>query len=424
MKHTLKKLSDTQVEITVTASAEDLHEAKEVALKRLARELKVPGFRKGKVPANVAEKNLDPNVLGSETLQHAVNTTLEEVISVENVRVLDRPSINVTKFVPFTELEYEAKIDVLPEVKLGNYKKLKAKRTVAPVKDSDVNEVIDRVKQSLAEKKDVTRAAKLGDEVTIDFTGKKDGKAFDGGTAKDYELTLGSNSFIPGFEDALVGMKPGDSKDVPLTFPKDYQAENLKGQKVVFEVKLHKISEVSLPELTDELAKKVGPFKSVKDLTDDIRRELASQNEREANNMYQDELVKELVKASKIPVPQILVDDQMRSMLQDAKQNLMYRGQTPDEYMKQKGYADEAEWQEKELKDMAAKRVQAGLALAELAKVEDVEVSKDELEARLSEMAQQYPNAKEQLETPEVRADIVNRLVTEKTIEKLVDLNA
>ena len=423
MKHTLKKLSDTQVLVSVTASEQDLLDAKATALKHLSREIKIPGFRKGKVPAHVAEKHLDSNMLGMEVTEHAVNTTLTEVVTVENIRVLDQPKIELKKFVPYTELEFDATIDIIPAVKLGNYKKLKVKKSVKNVEQSDVDEVLERVKQNFAEKKEVTRAAELTDEVTIDFVGKKDGEAFDGGTSEDYALVLGSNSFIPGFEEAIVGHKAGDTFDVPLIFPKDYHAENLKGQKVVFEVTIKKVNEVTSPEMTDELAKKVGPFESVKDLTDDIRRELASQNERVADNEYKDALIEALIKSSHVPVPDILVDDQMKSVEQDAKQNLMYRGMTPDEYIAQKGYADEAEWYEKEFKDVATKRVQAGLVLAELSKVENIEVTKEELDARHAEMLAQYPNMKEQLDTPEARGDIVNRLVTEKTLNRLVELN-
>lgn len=424
MKHTLKTVSDTQVLVSVTASEQDLADAKAVALKHLAREIKVPGFRKGKVPANVAEKHLDPNTLGMEVTEHAINTTLNEVITVEGIRVLDQPKIELKKFVPYTELEFDATIEVIPEVKLGNYKKLKVKKSVKKVEQADVDEIIGRVKQNFAEKKEVKREAKLTDEVTIDFVGKKDGVAFDGGTSEDYALVLGSKSFIPGFEDAIVGHKAGEKKfDVPLTFPKDYHSEELKGARVVFEVTLKKVTEVSTPELTDELAKKVGPFETVKDLTDDIRRELADQNHRVADNEYKDALVEALVKSSHIPVPEVLVEDQMKSVEQDAKQNLMYRGMTAEDYMAAKGYKDEDEWREKEFKDVATKRVQAGLALAELSKLENIEVTKEELDARHDEMLGQYPNMKEQLDTPEARADLVNRIVTEKTLARLVDLN-
>lgn len=424
MKHTLKKLSETQLEITVLASSEDVHTAKVSALSRLARELKVPGFRKGKVPANVAEKHLDQNVLGNETIQFVIQKTLTEVVQVENLRVLDQPKIELKKFIPFDELEFTAVIDVIPEITLGNYTKLKVKRTVKKVEQSDVDDVLERVKQNFAEKKDVKRAAKLSDEVTIDFVGKKNNVAFDGGTSEDYQLVLGSNSFIPGFEDAVVGMKPGDKKSIPLTFPKDYHAKDLKGAKVEFDVTLKTVSEVTTPELTDEVAGKVGPFATVKELTEDIRRELTSQAEREADSVYKDDLVNALVKVSRVPVPDVLVEDQLKSIERDAKQNLMYRGQTPDEYMEQQGYADEAAWRDAEFRPTAIERVKAGLVLAELSKREHVEATKEELDARLAEMLQQYPTMKDQLDTPESRADLVNRLVTEKTLERLVELNA
>ena len=424
MKHTLKKLSDTQVEITIAVSAEDMADAKEKALKHLSRDLKAPGFRKGKVPANVAEKHLDPNLLSNEVMQHAVNQTLTETMAVENLRVLDQPNISITKFVPYTDMEFRAVVEIIPEVKLGNYKKLKVKRVVKKVEKSDVDEVVERIRQSLAEKNEVKRAAAMGDEVTIDFVGKKDGEAFDGGTSKDYSLALGSKSFIPGFEEAIVGHKPGDKFDVPLTFPKDYHAESLKGAKVVFEVTLKKVAEVKLPELTDELAKKVGPVDNVKDMLEDIKSELMLQNERQADDRYKDDLIQALVKVSKVPVPEILLTDQTRSIAQDFKQNLMYRGLTPDDYMKQMGYADEAEWQEKEFNELAEKRVKAGLVLAELSKEENVEVTKEELDARQAQMLEQYPSMKEQLNTPESRADLVNRLVTEKTLDRLVQLNS
>lgn len=424
MKHTLSKLTDTSVKVVVTASAEDLAEAKSKALAHLAKNVTAPGFRKGKVPMNVAEKHLDPNVLADEVVQHTVNTTLNEVIAVEDLRVLDQPKIELTKFVPFTDMEFSAELSIVPAIQLGNYKKLKAKKSVKKVEQSDIDEVLTRVKQNFAEKEEVKRAAKLTDEVTIDFIGKKDGEAFDGGTSTDYTLVLGSKTFIPGFEEAIVGHKTGDVFDVPLTFPKDYHAENLKGQKVVFEVTLKKITEVKTPELTDEIAKKVGPFETVKALTDDIRRELTDQNERHADNDYRDSLVKELVKLTDVPVPEILVKDQLESLERDATNNLMYRGQTLEQYLEQQGFKDADEWRDKELKDTAVERVKAGLVLAELSKVESISVTKEELDNKQAEMLEQYPNMKEQLDTPEARGDLVNRLVTEKTLDRLVALNS
>lgn len=424
MKHTLKKLSDTQVQVTATASAEDLKDAKATALKYIARDIKVAGFRKGKVPAHVAEKHADPNVLANDTAEYAVNAVLNEVITVEDIRVLDQPKIEIKKYVPYDELEFESVIDVLPQITLGNYKKLGVTRSVKKVEKKDVDEVVERLRTNSSEKKTVKRAAKDGDVVVIDFVGKKDGEAFDGGTAKDYDLTLGSGSFIPGFEKAIEGHTAGESFEVPLTFPKDYHAKTLAGQPVVFDVTLHKVTEVTLPTVDDAFAAKIGPFKTKQELLDDIKRELSAQNERQANDAYKDELIGALVKLSKVPVPELLVEDQLRSIEQDATQNLMYQGMTPEQYIEQRGYKDKAEWVEKELKEAAVRRVQSGLVLAELSKAEQVEVTKEELESRFAEMLSQYQNMKDQLDTPEARRDLANRVLTEKTLERLVALNS
>ncbi len=426
MKYTAKKLSDTRAKITVTLDESELKSAKTLALKHLAPQVKVPGFRKGKVPANLVEKNVDPTALANEVVEHAINHAINEIAEQEDYRILDRPDVDLKDFKPYESLSFEAEMELLPEVKLGDYKKLKAKREAVTVNAADIDEVIGRVQQQFAEKKAVERAAKESDEVVIDFVGKKDGEVFDGGTSSDYTLTLGSHTFIPGFEEAIVGHKAGDKFDVPLTFPKDYHAEHLKGAKVVFEVTLKTVNEVVLPEVDDELAQKAGGFKTAQELTDDIRREITAQKEKTADDNYKDALVEALVSVSKVPVPQLLVDDQVKSIERDALQNLMYRGQTSEQYIASQGYKDHDEWREKEFKVAAERRVQAGLALAELSKVEDIQVGQDELNARHAIMLEQYKNNPEvvkQLDTPESRRDLANRLLTEKTVDRLIELN-
>ena len=323
-------------------------------------------------------------------------------------------------------IEFEAEIELLPEVTLGDYKKLKVKKESVELKPEEIDDVMARLRQQFAEKKEVKRAAQDGDEVIIDFVGKKDGEAFDGGTSSDYALTLGSGTFIPGFEEAIVGHKTGESFDVPLTFPKDYHAEHLKGAKVVFETKLNTINEVVLPKVDDDLAKKAGGFKTLTELNDDIKRELTSQKEKSVDDNYKDALVEALVSVSKVPVPQLLVDDQVQSIERDALQNLMYRGMTAEQYIASQGYKDQDEWREKEFKVAAERRVQAGLALAELSKAEDIQVGQDELATRHNMMLEQYKNNPEvvkQLDTPESRRDLANRLLTEKTVDRLIELN-
>ncbi|MGH7196540.1 MAG: trigger factor [Candidatus Saccharimonadales bacterium] len=425
MTYSVKKISSSQVLVTVTVSADDLTSVKQKTLHRLAKDMKVAGFRPGKVPANVAEKNLDANVLNAELLEDAVNLFTIDAFEKEKLTPLDRPKVDIKKFVPGQELEYTAEVEIIPDIKLGDYKKLKAKKEKAEVADSDVQEVIDRMRQGMATKNDVDRAAKDGDEVVIDFVGTdQDGKEVAGATGKDYPLALGSNTFIPGFEEGLVGKKAGDKFALPLTFPKDYQHKPLAGAKVNFAVTVNAVKEVALPELNDEFAAKTGPFKTVDEFKADIRRELIDQKEREAVDKLKDSLVEQLVKASDVPTPEVLVTDQVAAIERDFVQNLMYRGMTLEQYLEQQGTTKE-QWRNKELREQAIRRVQVGLALAELSKAERIEVSIDDLNARMQELLNYYndPSMREQLDTPEARRDLANRLLTEKTVDRLVELN-
>ena len=427
MKTTVKKLSDTKVCLTITLGADELNTAEQVALTKMARDLKVPGFRKGKVPVSVAAKHVNPMVLQEQVLDNALSKAVAEAFMNEKLQVLERPSVEVKKFVPNQEVEFTAEATVVPPVKLGDYKKLKAKPQAVKVETKDVDEIIERMQQNFVDKTEVKRAAKDGDEVIIDFIGKKDGVAFDGGSAKDFALKLGGGQFIPGFEEGVVGHKAGETFDLDLEFPKDYHAENLAGAKVVFSVTLHKVNELKLPELNDEFAAKCGPFTDVKELKADIKREITAQKEREAKEKLKDELVAELADSSKVALPELLIDDQMRSIEQDLMQNLSYRGLTMDSYLKAQGFKDKADWQKKEARPAAEKRVKAGLVLAELSKELGVEVSREELDRQISTFKQQYgKDAKlaARFDDPNVHRDIANRMITDKTIDKLVELNS
>lgn len=424
MKHTLKNTSDTQVHVSVELDKSDLAVAKRAAVQKLSESIKIPGFRKGKVPANVAEKHLDPLALANTTTENAMNIALNDIAMSEELRILDRPDVDLKDFKPYDSLVFEATIAIVPEITLGDYKKLSFEKEPVNVTDTEVDEVVERMRAQLSEKSSVDRDASSGDEVTIDFVGKQQGEPFEGGTAEGYDLVLGSNSFIPGFEDKIIGHKKGETFEVSLKFPDDYHADHLKGADVVFNVTLHDIKEVVLPEVNDEFAVKVGPFKTVEGMREDIRVQLIEQKEKEIEDKIKDDLVGKLVEVSNVPVPQVLVDDQIKQIEQDAMQNLMYRGMSPDQYIKQMGYKDHEEWHEKEFKVAAERRVQAGLALAELSKVEKIDVTKEELDTRLGQMLEQYPTMKDQLDTSEARRDIANRLITEKTVNRLIELNS
>ncbi len=424
MKTTVKNLSDTKVELTITLGAKELQDAEQVALTKLAKNMKVPGFRAGKVPVSVAMKHVDPNALGQQTLDDALSKAVSEAFVSEKIQALDRPAVEVKKFVPGKELEFTAESEILPKVTLGDYKKLSVKKPKVTVAAKDVDEIIERIQQGFAERKTVERAAKDGDETILDFVGKKDDVAFDGGTGNDYTLKLGSKQFIPGFEEAIVGKKAGETFDIDLKFPKEYHVKDLAGAPVVFTTTLKEVKEVVLPELNDELAAKAGPFTSADELKADIKREITTQKEREAESALKDELVTKLVEASTVPVPEILVEDQVKSIEQDMIQNLGYQGMTLDMYLESKDFKDREDWIAKEVKPAAENRVRAGLVLAELSKVEKVTATDEELAEKINEYQAQFGQKSGQdFTAPEVQRDIANRLLTDKTIDLLLELN-
>jgi len=426
METTLKYLSDTKVTLTITVGALELGEAEQVALVKLSKTTKVPGFRAGKVPASIAAKHVNPAALQEQVMDDAISRAVAEAFVREQLQPLDRPSVEVKKFVPSEILEFTAEVEVLPKVELGDYKKLSAKQEKVVITDDEINETLERMRAGQATKKEVTRKAKEGDETVIDFVGKKDDIAFDGGTATDYTLKLGSNQFIPGFEEGIVGHKIDETFDIDLSFPDDYHSAELAGTKVTFTVTLKKILESELPEVNDEFAKQAGPFKNLKELKDDIKHELTKQKERETGEKFKDALITELVEKSKVPVPGILVDDQMRSIERDFEQNLLYQGLSIDSYLQMNGHKDVESWREAEVRPTALKRVQAGLVLAELTNAEKVTATDAEVDEHVEVHKQQYqnnPEALKQFETPEVRRDIANHFVTEKTIQVLIELN-
>lgn len=427
MQTTVNHLSETSVKVTIILGKDELASAEQVALVRLQKTTKVPGFREGKTPLAMVAKHVNPQTLQESILDTAISRAVAESFVSEDIQAIDRPAVEVVKYIPSDVLEFTAEATILPKVQLGDYKKLKAKREEVSVAKSDVDEIIERIQQGFAEKVDVDRKAQEGDEVIIDFLGKKDGVAFDGGAASDHTLKLGAGQFIPGFEEGIVGHKAGEKIDLSLKFPEDYHAAELAGADVVFEVTIKKVQESVLPELTDELAKKAGPFETVKQLRDDIEREIKANKEREAGEKLKDALIAELIEKSKVIAPEPLVADQMRSIEQDFAQNLLYRGLTLESYVRTTEYKDEDDWREKEVKPNAERRVKASLVLNQLSKDENITLTDADIDEHVEVHKKQYannPEALKQFEGEEVRRDIANHYVMEKAIERLVELNA
>jgi trigger factor len=421
MQITRKNLSPTNVKLTVVAGQDQLDTIKQEVLTKLQRDVKLPGFREGKAPLSMVEKNVDQNLLQSEFLEHAVNHIYGDALAEGNLRPVAQPEVNITKYVPFTTLEFEVEIEVFGEVKLPDYRKIKLAKKPVTISAKDVDGVIANLKTRAADKESVTRAAKDGDEVILDFFGTdaKTEEPINGADGKDYPLILGSNTFIPGFEPNLIGLKPGQEKTFVLEFPKDYGVSALQSRKVSFKVAIKQVQKIIEPKLDDAFAAKVGPFKTMAELRADIKKQLESEKQHQAQREYENELVQKIAEKATVAVPKAIVDEELDRQEADERQNLMYRGQTWQEHLKEEGVTEE-EHREKKRPD-AELRVKAGLVLSEIAEKEGITLSPDELEIRLQIMKGQYqdPAMQAELEKPEAKRDIASRLLTEKTLAKL-----
>lgn len=423
MKFTTNK-KKTSVEFEVEFSSSDFEPARIKALSRLARDVKIPGFRNGKAPANVVEQHVDPNQLAMQTLDILVREAIPKVYGEAKLQPISAPNVDIKKFVPGEMAEVTISSDIMPDVKLADYKNLKVKYNEPKVEAKDVDDVLARIAENFAESKAVKRAAKLGDEVIIDFVGKKDDVAFDGGSAKDFKLKLGSGQFIPGFEDGVVGHEVGDKFDLKLKFPKEYHSAELAGADTVFEVLLKQVNELTTPKLDDELAKKTGAFATIKELKEDIKKNLEAQNNQRADEAYKDALLEALVNGSKTEAPKALVEEQANVIREDMLRNFKARGTNLEEYLKHAKLTED-EWK-KQATEAAERRVISHIVVAKLGEELDIKVSDKEVEKQVAELQAVYKkdsNALRELQTPEAVASIRNRMRINKTMDKLAELN-
>ena len=416
-----EQISPTNVKLTIVGDEAQLQATRQAVVQALSRNVKVPGFRPGKAPTAMVEKNIDQSVLQSEFLDQAVNQLYVEAIQQENIRPVAQPNIALTKFVPYSTLEFTAEVEVVGDIKLADYKKVKVARLPVEVTAKDVNEVLENLRQRSAQKVKVERAAKKGDEVVIDFNGvdAETHQPISGADGKDYPLVLGSGTFIPGFEDELVGAKPGALTTFTLAFPKDYGAKSLQNKKVTFSVTVKTIQELKLPKLDDAFAATLGQFKSLSDLKTDIKKQLTAERQQESDRAYDNELLEAIARKSDVAIPAALVEEEIDRIEEDERRNLVYRGQTWEEHLAEEGITAEAH-REKQ-REGAELRVKAGLVLSEIASQEDITVTPEELEIRLQLLKGQYqdPAMQAELDKPENRRDIHSRMMTEKTLDKL-----
>jgi trigger factor len=428
MTTTKENVNETTIKLTIVGEKAELTKIKEHVLNEVAQNSRatIPGFRKGKVPIALLEKQLDPEIVQAEFLEHAVNDLYIKAADQEKLRVASQPKVEVKKFVPYDTLEFEAEVEVIGDIKLPDYKKVNVEKKKTSVTATDVNDVLKQLTLRASEKKEVTRPSKDGDEIVIDFKGI-DAKTKDpiaGADGKEYPLTIGSNTFIPGFEPELIGLSEGEEKSFDITFPKDYGVKNLQNKKVTFTVKVHKVNGVTEPKLDDAFAKTVGPFKTLDELKADIKKQLTLEREQEAERDYENELITKIAENTKVAIPASVIDDQVERLEQEEKQNLIYRGQTWEEHLEAEGLTEE-EHREKN-REPAELRVKAGLVLAEIAEKENIVIEPDELEHQVSHLKEQYSDSQmqQQLDSPEGRRDIVSRMLSQKTISRVKELNS
>lgn len=422
MQVTKQTTSPTNIKLTIVADADQLDTIKQSVLTRLAKTLKLQGFRPGKAPLNIVERSLDQSQLQTEFLEQAVNELYVAAIDQERVRSVAQPQVTISKFVPFSTLEVVAEVESVGEITLPDYTKIKVARPSVKVTDKQVDDVVKDLQTRAATREDVSRAAKNGDEVTIDFKGvdTKTKEPIAGADGTEYPLALGSNTFIPGFEDNVVGMKTGDVKDFDITFPEDYGVPALQKKKVTFTVTAKKVQELADPKLDDKFAASIGPFKTMDDLRADIRRELEAQATQEGERQFESDLMEAIAKKTKVEIPKALVDEELDRLEQQERQSILYRGQTWQEHLDEEGVTEE-EHREKN-REGAELRVKSGLILGEVAEAENVQVTPEELEIRIQLLKGRYATDEQmqsELDKPENRRDIFSRLMTEKTLDKL-----
>lgn len=416
-----EQIEPTKVKLSILAEQKELDKVKQHVVRDLSKNVKVPGFRAGKAPANLIEKQIDPSVLQSEFVDHAINDLYGDAIDQTGLRPVSQPQISIKKYVPFSTLEFTVEVEAVGEIKLPDYQKIKLEFKPIEVTSDEINKVVNNLRERAAVKKEVSRAIKKGDEAVFNFKGvdAKTKDPIDGTDAKDYPLVIGSGSFIPGFEEELIGLKPEAEKTFTITFPKEYGVADLQNRKVSFTVKINKVQELEQPKADDDFAATVGPFKTLKELKDDIKKGLTQEKQQEAIRIYDNTLLEKIASKTEVDVPPSLIEEEIDRLEEEEKRNIVYRGQTWQEHLDEEKLTNE-QHREKQRKG-AEIRVKGGLILGEISRAESITVTPVELDMRVQLLKGQYtdPAMQAELEKPENRRDLLSRLMTEKTLDKL-----
>ena len=414
-----KKVENSKVELKCTLEGEKWTNAQKASFKKLAAKVEVKGFRKGQAPKNLVEKYVPHQEVLLEAAESLAQEALTDAIKEHNVELIDRPQlklddINDDKCV----LVFDC--TVTPDVKLGDYKKIEYKLDEVKVEDKDVDDDIAKLldrKADLELKED--GAVEDGDTAVIDFEGFVDGVAFDGGKGENYDLVIGSHSFIPGFEEQLIGMKAEEEKEINVTFPEDYQAENLKGKEAMFKVTVHEIKKKVLPLLDDEFVKeqKIKDVNTVEELKAYTKKYLTDEKLRQATNKAEEELMDKLAEITEVEIPEIMIKSEIDAMVQNYEQRMNQQGITLAKFMELTGQT--MDQLRDSMKDDAIKRIKINLALTEIAKNEKVEVNDEDINAEYTKMAEIYGMEVDEIKKYIPAENIKDDLKLQKTLDSL-----
>ena len=404
----VEKMEKNMAKLTIEVSAEDVEKAMQSAYQKAKGRISIPGFRKGKAPRKMIEQMYGKGVF----LEDAVNALIPEHYSKAlgecELEIVSQPKIDLVQTEPGKALIFTAEVAVKPEVTLGEYKGVEVPKSEIEVTDEEVDAEVKKEQEKNSRTINVEdRAAQLNDIVTIDFEGSVDGVPFDGGQATEYPLTLGSNTFIPGFEDQLVGAKVGDDVDVKVTFPEEYQAKELAGKEAIFKCAVKKIEAKELPELDDDFAKDVSEFDTLAEYKEHVKTNLVEKKENEAKHEKEDAAVDKIIENAQMDIPEAMLETQCRQMLDDFSRRMQSQGLSMDQYFQFTGMS--AEKMMEDMKPQALKRIQTRLVLEKVAEVENIQPTEEEVNEEISKMAEAY----------KMEADKLKELLGERELEQM-----
>ena len=416
---------DQQVVLEVTVPAEDLAKAYDKAAKKVAQKANIPGFRKGKAPLKVLERAVGKDYILQEAGEAIISETLPKALEEQNIDIVARPEIEDMKLELGQDVVYKAAVTPKPEVELGEYKGIQIEKFSTEVSDEDVQQQLVSMLDRQADMVEAEEGAAVenGNFITLDFKGTVDGVAFQGGESKDYPLEVGSNSFIPGFEEQLVGMKVGEEKDVNVTFPEEYHSEELKGKAAVFACKVNSIKKKVLPALDDEFAKKASTFQTLDELKADLRQKLEKSAASRAESNKREAALAKVCENAKVDIPAVMIENRVESMIQQMALNLESQGMKLEQYLQYAGM-DITKLREN-YKASAENNVKLDLVLEAVAKAEGVKVEAEDLDKEIEAMAVSYGTTPAQVKKIIAEQgrllDLTNTVLRRKTAQMLVE---